>query len=421
MSNSKSTVLQEEMQLHLIANYYKMTDKDIAMSFIEKYKKVYEINSTVDSLRKRFGELRSRLNLAPYATLAKELEPLKKQEDSSINIPSSFEILNKKDKDKDKIIKSLRGVQGGLSIEEISNKISASTDYVRYIINEIVAEGYDCFVEDDKYLINTEAKQGGYHTINLEKFENKVYRFGAIADTHLNSKFERLDVLNALYDTFEKEKITTVLHGGNWVDGEARFNKYDLINHGMTKQVNYFIKNYPQRKNIKTLIISGDDHEGWWWQREGVNAGEYLEMKAVQHNRKDLVNLGYVEADIELKASEGSAKLRLMHGGGGTAYAMSYTPQKMIESFQGGEKPSILLLGHYHKADYIFYRDVHCLQLGTTQQQTTFMRKKKIQAHIGGWIIEFQQSKDGAINRFKCEWLSYFNDTYYERNLYYTE
>jgi len=276
-------------------------------------------------------------------------------------------------------------------------------------------------LEDGKYFINTEARQGGYHTINLEKFENKFYKFGSVADTHLNSKFERLDVLNALYDVFEKEKVTTVLNGGNWIDGEAKFNKHDLINHGMTKQVNYFIKNYPQRKGITTLIVSGDDHEGWYWQKEGVNIGEYLEMKALQHGRKDLINLGYVEADIDLKASNGGSKLRLMHGGGGTAYAMSYTPQKMIESFQGGEKPSILLLGHYHKADYMFYRDVHCLQLGTVQNQTTFMRKKKIQAHIGGWIIEFQQSKDGAINRFKCEWLSFFNETFYERNLYYNE
>jgi len=409
MSSKKA--LQEEMKSYLIANYYKMSDKDIATSFITEYKKVYDIETTVESLRKRFGELRANLNLPPYTTLAKELEP---------RFQSSFEVLNKKDKDKDKVLKLLRGTEG-YSIEDLSTKLSESSEYVRYVLNEITKEGYDCFVDDSKYFINTEAKQGGYHTIDLQRFENKLYKFGVVSDNHLNSKFERLDVLNALYDTFEKEKITTVLNGGNWIDGEARFNKHDLINHGMSKQINYFIKNYPQRKGLKTLLISGDDHEGWYWQREGVNIGEYMELKARQHGREDLINLGYVEADIELKASGGSSKLRLMHGGGGTAYAMSYTPQKMIESFQGGEKPAILLLGHYHKADYIFYRDVHCLQLGCTQTQTTFMRKKKIQAHIGGWIIEFQQSKDGAIDRFKCEWISFFNENYYERNLYYTE
>jgi hypothetical protein len=47
------------------------------------------------------------------------------------------------------------------------------------------------------------------------------------------------------------------------------------------------------------------------------------------------------------------------------------------------------------------------------------MRKKKIQAALGGWIIEFTQSKDGAITRFKSEWIPFFDKQYYHRKGYY--
>ena len=61
------------------------------------------------------------------------------------------------------------------------------------------------------------------------------------------SKYERLDVLEYAYDYFKKEGITSVYHAGNLVDGEARFNKYELYAHGITDQTLYALDHYPQR------------------------------------------------------------------------------------------------------------------------------------------------------------------------------
>jgi len=47
------------------------------------------------------------------------------------------------------------------------------------------------------------------------------------------------------------------------------------------------------------------------------------------------------------------------------------------------------------------------------------MRKKRLAAHVGGWIIEFQQAKDGSINRFKTEWLGFFDKEFYKARKYY--
>jgi hypothetical protein len=241
------------------------------------------------------------------------------------------------------------------------------------------------------------------------------YRFGVTGDNHLCSRYERLDVLNALYDLFEGEGITRVFNTGNWIDGEARFNKHDLKVHGLDNQLNYWIDNYPQRPGVVTEYITGDDHEGWYTQREGINVGKYAERKARDAGREDLVFLGHMEADIILPAPNGQTVVRVLHPGGGSAYAISYTSQKIVESYTGAEKPNILLDGHYHKAGYNYIRGVHVVQTACTQDQTPFMRKKRLAAHLGGWIIEFSVDEQGAITRFKKEFIPFYDKGYYEK------
>lgn len=418
-TNTKTELLKKKQTKYLLKNFYKNDDTVLARQFCEEFQDVFsekfDIHLHFGQVRRRFAELRNDLELPFYPQLKKEFQKFVP------DAPKITDALAKKDEDKNKLLSKLQKTQSGYSIEQISKFLKAPNEYSEYLVTELKRDRYDLTILDGKLLINPEGKTGATHKIDFAKFKNITHRFGLVSDNHLNSKFERLDVLNGLYDIFQNEGIQTVLNGGNWIEGEARFNKFDIVNHGLTKQVNYFVDNYPQRAGVVTKFIAGDDHEGWYRQTSGMNIGEYTEMKAKAKNRNDLIYLGYVESDIILETKKGQAKLRLMHGGGGTAYAMSYTPQKMIESFQGGEKPHILALGHYHKADYMYYRDVHCLQLGCTQDQTTFMRKKKIQAHIGGWIVEFQQSEDGAINRFKAEWIPFFDRGYYERHEYYQD
>jgi predicted phosphodiesterase len=107
--------------------------------------------------------------------------------------------------------------------------------------------------------------------------------------------------------------------------------------------------------------------------------------------------------------------LRVLHPGGGSSYAISYTSQKIVESYTGAEKPDILFDGHYHKAGYNYIRGVHVVQTGCTQDQTPFMRKKRLAAHLGGWIIEFTVDTNGAVIRFKQEWIPFFDKAYYKK------
>lgn len=240
--------------------------------------------------------------------------------------------------------------------------------------------------------------------------------FGFTTDNHLCNKHSRLDVLNAAYKHFEQEGITTVYNAGNWVDGEARFNKTELITApGMDHQLDYMIDVWPVHKGITTHYIAGDDHEGWYAQREGIEIGRYLQMRAEDAGRHDLKYLGYGEADVRLSFGTGASVMRVVHPGGGSAYAISYTDQKRVESYQGGEKPQIELVGHYHKFNHGFPREVHTIQGGCTTDQSMFMRKKRLQAHVGYSIIKIKQDDRGAVTGFNVEWHPFFDRGYYEK------
>jgi len=244
-----------------------------------------------------------------------------------------------------------------------------------------------------------------------------TYLFGFSSDQHLCSKYERLDVLNSLYDHFAEQGVDRVFNAGNWIDGEARFNKHDLKVHGLDPQLDYLVDNYPQRKGIVTYAIAGDDHEGWYGQREGIDIGAYAQDKMRKAGRTDWVHCGYMEAFTALEhAKTGATAYHLnMHPGGGSSYAVSYRPQKIIESLAGGEKPAILGIGHYHKMSFNSFRNVWVYQAGTTQDQTIFMRKKSLEAHVGGGSIKATQDQDsGAIVACRIEFFQYFNRGHYD-------
>ena len=314
----------------------------------------------------------------------------------------------------EKLIKLL--TKGSFSIEELSDKSGLIPKEVRKMITELEEKKYNIHYFDNKVELTKEIKPGNTQKLNIEYWKGDKIKLGFVSDTHLCSKFERLKELNLIYDIFADEGIRLVYHGGNYIEGEWPKNKYEIHTRGITPQVEYFINNYPGRKGIVTKFIAGDDHEGWYAQRERINIGEYTQMKAEQAGRKDLEYIGYLECDIPFEGIEGESWMRIMHGGGGTAYALSYTPQKIVESLQGGEKPRVLLLGHYHKIDYCFPREVHVIQMGCYQDQTTWMRKQKIQAHIGGGILHMRLAKDGTINRIMPEFITFFNKKFYIGN-----
>lgn len=298
----------------------------------------------------------------------------------------------------------------------LANELDLSPQKTEGRIKRLEELGYHVNLKKDTAELVKQATPKQFTELSIDNYvENKWHTFGIVSDTHLCSKYQRLDILNAIYDIFAEEGISDVYLPGNYVDGECRFNRFDLVvPAGIDSQFDYMLENYPQRDGITTYFIDGDDHEGWWYQREGLIPGKVLEWKAVAAERHDLKFLGYLEASVFYNAPKGKTELRLFHPKAGTAYAISYQPQKIIESLQGGEKPDILVIGHFHKAEHLpHYRNVHMIQAGTVCDQTRWMRGKHLEAHVGGWIVNFMQRPDGSVSRFSAEFLSFFDRGYH--------
>ncbi len=245
------------------------------------------------------------------------------------------------------------------------------------------------------------------------------YRFGFMSDPHICNRHARLDVLADLYRRFSKGRVERVFNAGNWIDGEARFNRYEITHHGLDAQLAELIRVYPRVDGLVTYAVTGDDHEGWYAQREGIDPGKQLELKMRDAARTDWVNLGYIEAVVPLRHAVTGATDRLLvaHPGGGTAYAISYSPQKYIESLEGGEKPAVAILGHWHKMELADIRNVWVIQAGCVEDQTPFARKKRLDFHVGGGICDLEQdARTGAIVGCRVEFFRYFNAEFYVNN-----
>jgi len=307
--------------------------------------------------------------------------------------------------------------RGPKSVEELADELDCGPGKVKQAIADMEALGAMLLrTVDGKYDLGSSIHlEPGKHEVAGSASDEWTHRFGVTTDNHLCNRHSRLDVLREAYQYFADQGITRVFNCGNWIDGEARFNKTELVTRpGMDAQVDYLIDNWPVHPGIVTEYIAGDDHEGWYQQREGIEIGRYLQLRAEKQGRYDLKYLGYGECDVKLVCGDGYATGRLVHPGGGSSYAISYTDQKRVESYQGGEKPQFELGGHYHKFNQGYPREVHTVQCGCTCDQTMFMRKKRLQAHVGFTDIKIKQDLYGAITRFAVEWHPRFNRGLYE-------
>ena len=169
---------------------------------------------------------------------------------------------------------------------------------------------------------------------------------------------------------------------------------YELDYLGYDAQKAKAIELFSQWSDTDMYAIDGN-HDRWYLKANGA-----LIVKDIAEAVPNFHFIGHDEGDISLA---GKAILRLWHGEDGNSYALSYRVQKIVESLSGGEKPDILICGHTHKYVNIFERNIHCVSAGSIQAQTSWMRGKRIAAHVGFCIIDVWVNDDG-VAKFSCTW-----------------
>lgn len=288
----------------------------------------------------------------------------------------------------------------GITYKELSERCGFSETITKQMVDELKAKGYNIIengniVELSDFVVEKENR------ISLDWGGEQIIRFGLMGDTQINSKYTQLTHLHRLYDIYKQEGIKAVYHTGDIDEGEQMRigHQYECYNQGADDHVKEIVNVYPKRNGITTKFITGN-HDASIIKRCGYDIGVPIAEK-----RADMEYLGQSNAIISITPN---CTLELRHPIDGTAYALSYKLQKMVEAMSGGEKPNILAVGHYHKAEYFMYRNVHCFQTACLQAQTPFMRGKGISAFMGGWIVEVHVDEFGTITMLKQEYIPFY-------------
>ena len=220
-----------------------------------------------------------------------------------------------------------------------------------------------------------------------------------ISDTHLCSKYDRLDILCYLYDKAEDRGIKYILHSGDFTDGRSNRPEhiYELKETSYEGQVDYCVDKYPTFSG-KTYVISGN-HDDWWYKSTGSEI-----VKAIAKRRDDIVYLGSDVADLKI----GKLKIRLFHGNKGNAYAKSYKVQKYLDSIPLEERPHILQTGHVHQSFYMKQDDTHCFQTSCLEDLTPFARSMGLANDKSVWWVDVNIDDRGKIESINQE-LETFN------------
>lgn len=220
-----------------------------------------------------------------------------------------------------------------------------------------------------------------------------------ISDTHLCSKYDRIDILRYLYDKAEDLGVKQVLHSGDFTDGRSNRpeHTYELREHSFQGQVDYCIEKYPTFSG-KTYVIQGN-HDNWWYKSNGSEI-----LRPIAKEREDIIYLGSDVADLKI----GKLKIRLFHGQGGISYAKSYKIQKYLDTIPISEKPDILQTGHIHQAFYYKQDNTHCFQTSCLEDQTPYCRGLGLSNDKSCWWVDVYFDDKGNVHKIIPE-LETFN------------
>lgn len=306
----------------------------------------------------------------------------------------------------DKNEEIIKLLQKGLTQRQITQKVKCSNRRVQQVKNDLIKQQKPSKLEQyiSKHNISEEdlitvAKNIG----QSNPYERKQYSIGSnhnkfiiFGDTHIGNIAYDKELMKHLVKVANKEKVDFVVHGGDIVDGwyqNRPLQLFELNAIGFDQQLKLSVDELSQI-NQPLYFITANHEKNTYMRGAGVELGDVLEAR-LKDKGLEAHFLGNAEADLIL----GKAKYKILHPDGGSAYAISYRPQKIAESFGGGEKPEIMSIHHFHKAEYLFYRNIHILQGATLENQTPFMRGKNISAHKGFWLIDMYTNNKGGIDK----------------------
>lgn len=301
--------------------------------------------------------------------------------------------------------------KNGHTLEELCDKFDFSPKRTKALIEAARAAGYRIAITGDKV---------GYVPPAPLKFERKIVAqpgaevvFAVISDLHVGSKHCLEEQLRDFIMRAAKEEgVKQFFLGGDNVDGCYRHSRWEESYHGFDPQATRLAHVLPGKKDGIDVRYDGiiGNHDETFEKESGLDVGRALENIFRREGRDDFHMHGARGAYLRYAPKGGRGVLvELWHPIGGGAYAVSYKLQRHVEEYGVGQKPDFLFAGHWHQQCYVVRRGVHAFSAGTWHGGAGSFSKALGGAQaIGGWIVRYKQTREGALRDVTPTWRSYY-------------
>lgn len=281
------------------------------------------------------------------------------------------------------------------SFSKVCEELGLEDYEVIGLVGLLKDEGYLCeYINGELVKLKTPPKNDDIYEVPAYSENLKLC---LISDTHLCSRYDRIDILNYIYEKAYKNNVKHILHSGDFTDGNNMRKRpehaLELRELSYDGQVDYCVEKYPKEYGINTYVISGN-HDDWWYK---LNGSEII--KAIAKQRDDIIYLGSDYADLKL----GKISVRLFHGKGSLSYARSYKTQKYLDSIDTESRPQILQTGHIHQSFYMKQGKTHCFQTSCLEDLTPYCKSQGFASDKSCWWLDIESDNKGNIFNIDME------------------
>ena len=280
------------------------------------------------------------------------------------------------------------------SMTDVCEELGMKPLEVLGLVNYIKEHGVNIAIKngfEDIYMVNMGDVE--FHEKNTYQFatdEGNEFKFIAIADTRLGSKYEQLSILNDIYIKGHEMGFDKVFLCGNISSGlfsltdvNAETNFCD----DTQSQIDYIVSNYPYIEGMKTYFITGklDDQH---LKQKKINIG-----KRISEAREDMVYIGDNSCDVIIDKTI----MQIMSCKLGKTYTASYRTQQQIDSYRSEDKPDVLVYGGLLQMEKYTYRNVKVVSVPSVCATTKDMTEKRYANTIGAWYVTVRTDAKGKL------------------------
>ena len=281
----------------------------------------------------------------------------------------------------------------------ISKEMDMSAFEVMELMHYVKEKGNHIAVkktQDNIYMVNMgDIQYQERNTYNFETDDSNEFKFIAISDTRLGSKYQQLSILNDIYLKGAEMGYTNVILCGNISAG--LYPLTDLYSETIFaddtySQIEYIVNHYPQIEGIKTYFITGKK-DNIHLKIEKIDIG-----KRIAERREDMIYLGDSSCEIKID----NTIMHILSGKLGKTYTVSYRPQQQIESYRSEDKPDILLYGGLLQMEKFTYRNVKTISVPSIVATTKEMQEKRYSNTIGAWYVTIRTNSKGELQSVRA-------------------